>query len=75
MGVRRACSPPAESFLRLREALVPYLYATGRQAYDTGLPMTRALYLDRPEDPAAYTHDGEYMLGDRCSSRRSPPRV
>lgn len=55
----------AESVLRLREALVPYLYATARQAYDTGLPMARALYLDHPEDPAAYTHDGEYMLGDQ----------
>ena len=55
----------AESFLRLREAMVPYLYATGRQAYDTGLPMTRALYLDHPEVPEAYAHDGEYMLGDQ----------
>ena len=55
----------AESFLRLREALVPYLYATARQAVETGLPMARALYLDDPEDPAAYTHDGEYLLGDQ----------
>lgn len=58
-------SGAAASFLRLREALVPYLYTTARESYDSGLPMTRALYLDHPEDPAAYTHDGEYMLGDQ----------
>ncbi|MFL6053025.1 MAG: TIM-barrel domain-containing protein [Actinoallomurus sp.] len=58
-------SGAAKSFLRLREALVPYLYATARQAHDTGLPMTRALYLDHPEDAAAYTHNAEYMLGDQ----------
>jgi hypothetical protein len=54
----------AEKFLRLRESLVPYLYDTGRQAYDTGLPMARALYLDWPRQDAAYTHSTEYMLGD-----------
>ena len=58
-------SGAAESFLRLRESMVPYLYTTARETYDTGLPMTRALYLDHPEDAAAYTHDKEYMLGDQ----------
>ena len=55
----------AASFLRLREAMVPYLYATARQAYDTGLPMARALYLDYPREAGAYTHDTEYLLGDQ----------
>jgi hypothetical protein len=53
-----------EKFLRLRDSLVPYLYDTGRQAYDTGLPLARALYLDWPGRNAAYQHGDEYMLGD-----------
>ena len=60
-----AVAGPAEKFLRLRESLVPYLYATARQAHDTGLPMARALYLAAPEQAAAYTHNGEYLLGDQ----------
>lgn len=56
---------PAAAFLRLRESMVPYLYATAREAYDSGLPMARALYLDYPRAPSAYTHDTEYLLGDQ----------
>ncbi|MBO0868290.1 MAG: carbohydrate-binding protein [Micromonosporaceae bacterium] len=55
----------AENFMRLRESLVPYLYTTARQSYDTGLPMVRGLYLDYPEAPEAYQFDHEYMLGDQ----------
>jgi hypothetical protein len=59
-----AVSGAAADFLRLRESLVPYLYTTARQSYDTGLPMARALYLDWPELDAAYQHDTQYLLGD-----------
>ncbi|WP_436530801.1 TIM-barrel domain-containing protein [Actinoplanes sp. HUAS TT8] len=59
-----AVSGPAADFLRLRESLVPYLYTAARQNYDTGMPMARALYLNWPEQAAAYEHDTEYMLGD-----------
>jgi hypothetical protein len=57
-------SGPAADYLRLRESLVPYLYTAARQSYDTGLPMSRALYLNWPEQDAAYRHDSEYLLGD-----------
>jgi hypothetical protein len=57
-------SGAAADYLRLRESLVPYLYTAARQTYDTGLPMTRALYLDWPEQDEAYRHGTEYMLGD-----------
>ena len=60
-----AVQGPAASILRLREAMVPYLYATARQAHDTGLPIARALYLEYPREPGAYTHDTEYLLGDQ----------
>ena len=57
-------SGAAADFLRLRESLAPYLYTAARQTYDTGLPMTRALYLNWPEQDEAYRHATEYTLGD-----------
>ncbi|HEY8000712.1 MAG TPA: TIM-barrel domain-containing protein [Solirubrobacterales bacterium] len=54
----------ASLFLRLRESLVPYLYTLARQAYDTGLPMARAMYLEWPRIGDAYRFDRQYMLGD-----------
>lgn len=54
----------AERFLRLREALVPYTYDTAEQAHQTGAPVTRALQLLYPEDPAAAAATDEWMLGD-----------
>ncbi len=59
-----AAEASAEKFLRLREALVPYSYITAREAHDTGLPMTRALYLDYPDAAEAYQFNDEYMYGD-----------
>jgi len=53
----------AASFLRLREALVPYTYTLADQATGTGLPITRPLYLDYPGAPEAYTNPGEYLYG------------
>jgi alpha-glucosidase (family GH31 glycosyl hydrolase) len=52
-----------ESFLRLREALIPYTYTLADQAHDTGLPLSRPLYLDYPEMAAAYGHPDEYLYG------------
>lgn len=54
----------AGRFLRLRESIVPYLYTLARQAYDTGLPLARAMYLDWPRAAGAYRFDRQYMLGD-----------
>jgi hypothetical protein len=54
----------AEKFLRLREALIPYTYSLAREAADTGVPMTRGLYLNYPEHPEAYSFKGEYLFGD-----------
>jgi alpha-glucosidase (family GH31 glycosyl hydrolase) len=49
--------------LRLREALNPYIYTLARRAYDTGLPITGALYLQWPNLAAAYEHPAEYTFG------------
>ncbi|MFC4031831.1 TIM-barrel domain-containing protein [Streptomyces polygonati] len=59
-----AANASASRFLQLREALVPYTYSLARQAYDTGVPVVRPLYLDYPESDAAYTNAGEYLYGD-----------
>jgi hypothetical protein len=52
-----------DSFLRLREALIPYTYTLASQAHDTGLPIAQPLYLEYPEQLAAYSHPGEYLYG------------
>jgi hypothetical protein len=53
----------AASFLRLREALVPYTYTLADESVQTGLPINRPLYLDYPDQPAAYANPGEYLYG------------
>ena len=52
-----------DAFLQLREELVPYLYTLAAQASNTGLPMTQPLYLQYPDQDAAYQHPTEYLLG------------
>lgn len=54
----------ARKFFALRYRLIPYLYTLTRQAHDTGLPLARAMYLDYPEREEAYSHTGQYLLGD-----------
>ncbi|GAA4002051.1 hypothetical protein GCM10022247_23490 [Allokutzneria multivorans] len=54
----------ATKFLQLRESLVPYTYSLARQAHDTGLPMTRGMYLNYPEHEDAYRFDRQYLYGD-----------
>ncbi|MEW2318923.1 TIM-barrel domain-containing protein [Streptomyces bauhiniae] len=59
-----AARDSATKFLRLRESLVPYTYTLAQQAATTGVPLVRPLYLDHPEDEAAYTRAGsEYLYG------------
>ena len=58
-----AADAAASSFLRLREALNPYIYTLARRAYDTGLPLTAPLYLQWPGQSAAYRNPSEYTFG------------
>jgi alpha-glucosidase (family GH31 glycosyl hydrolase) len=53
----------AANFLRLREALVPYLYSLAAAARSTGVPPVRPLYLQWPRQSEAYEHPSQYMLG------------
>ena len=52
-----------ESFLRLREALLPYTYTLAAQANQTGLPMAQPLYLEDGDQPSAYQNPTEYLYG------------
>ena len=58
-----AAEPILASALRLRYALMPYLYALGRQTSQTGAPFMRALFMDFPNDPAVKDLGDEYMFG------------
>src|SRR5262249_8332094 len=53
----------ATDALRLRGALVPYTYTLGWQAFRTGLPIKRPLYLDYPDQEGAYPNEREYLFG------------
>ncbi|MEY9935510.1 hypothetical protein ABH926_010192 [Catenulispora sp. GP43] len=53
-----------DQYLQLRESLVPYTYTLSHDSTTNGLPMAKALYLDYPEQAAAYTNPGEYLFGD-----------
>ena len=49
--------------LQLRMTLLPYLYSAFADYHDAGVPPTRALVLDYPDDPETWTVDDQYMFG------------
>lgn len=59
----KAAEPILADFLKLRYALIPYIYSLGRQTYETGAPFMRALFMDFPNDPKVATIGDEYMFG------------
>ena len=59
----KAAEPILTKFLRLRYALIPYLYALGHHTYETGAPFMRALFMDFPDDPKVANLGDEYMFG------------
>lgn len=50
-------------FAKLKNRLMPYLYAAGREASDRGVPLLRPMQLEFPDDPAVAYLDRQYMLG------------
>lgn len=55
---------PMREAVRLRYTLSPYIYNAARQAYDTGICMTRPMYYDYPENEEAYAMREQFMFGD-----------
>jgi alpha-D-xyloside xylohydrolase len=58
-----AAEPILASYLKLRYALVPYIYALGKQTQENGAPFMRALFMDFPGDPKVATIGDQYMFG------------
>lgn len=56
-------TPILEKYLRMRYALIPYIYSCAYQTYLTGAPYMRALFMDFPNDPKVDTLTDEYMFG------------
>ena len=54
----------ANQALALRRKLQPYIWKTMQQAVETGLPVQRAMALACPDDPAAWSFENQFMLGD-----------
>lgn len=50
-------------FTHLKMRLMPYLYAAGLEAVETGIPVMRPMALEFPDDPAVAYLDRQYMLG------------
>jgi alpha-D-xyloside xylohydrolase len=59
----KAAEPILAKYLKLRYALMPYIYSLGHTTYETGAPFMRALWMDFPADPAVSTMGDEYMFG------------
>ena len=51
--------------LSLRMQLLPYLYAAFYRYATEGLPPFRALVMDYPADPATWSIDDQWLVGDR----------
>ena len=56
-------TPILEKYLRMRYALIPYIYSLAYHAYETGAPYMRALFMDFPNDPKVDTLTDEFMFG------------
>ena len=54
----------AKTFAKLKNRLMPYLYAMAVKASHTGLPVLRPMVLEFCGDPAVDYLDRQYMLGD-----------
>lgn len=53
-----------QKFVGFKQSLMPYLFSQAIQTHETGIPMLRATFLEFPEDPASWSLDTQYFLGD-----------
>lgn len=52
-----------EEYLRLRHAMIPYLYTMNRRAHVDDLPLIQPMYYMEPEQKEAYEVPNEYYFG------------
>jgi alpha-glucosidase (family GH31 glycosyl hydrolase) len=55
---------PVRELIRLRYTLNPYIYASARTAYETGISLCRPMYYDHPGNENAYQYTNQYMFGE-----------
>ena len=53
----------AKKTIELKYTLLPYIYTCAREAYETGLPLMRAMFLEFPEDRECRRTDMQFMFG------------
>lgn len=58
-----AAEKNAKAAIELKYQLFPYLYSYARVAHDTGLPITRGLFMEFPDDAEAARIDNQFMFG------------
>ncbi len=51
-------------YLKLRYALLPFLYTTLEEAHRTGVPLFRPLLLNYQDDSSTYNLDDQFMIGE-----------
>ncbi|MCL2031048.1 MAG: alpha-xylosidase [Oscillospiraceae bacterium] len=51
-------------FAKVKNSLMPYLFAQAVKAARTGIPVMRPMVMEYPDDPLCHTLDKQYMLGD-----------
>ena len=54
----------AKQSIELKYQLHPYIYTYAREAYDTGMPIMRALVLEYPRDEEAANVQEEFLFGE-----------
>lgn len=53
----------SKAAIELKYQLFPYLYTYSRIAHDTGLPITRGLFMEYPNDKEAAKIDNQFIFG------------
>lgn len=53
----------AKQTIELKYKLHPYIYTYAREAYDTGLPIMRALFLENQSDINTFKIDDQFLFG------------
>lgn len=54
----------AKAAIELKYQLFPYLYTYARKAHDTGLPITRGLFMEYPDDENVLKIDNQFLFGE-----------
>lgn len=53
----------AREFLRLRHAMIPFLYSANCETAENGLALVEPMYYEYPQEAAAYECGGQYLFG------------